>query len=511
MGLPAWRFDARGDVVEEPGDSDPAGQWLRSAALRERIGRIVRGWLQNPRPNPDPDPGVLWHGCRLVPVGDLDECLAAVLVVGVEGLAGDDFEAVCGSAQVDPSSVASLANGRWSDADGLETVLRWMQEDRRVTAEQDAALQHFSQELAHTYEQVSLLYRLGRSMNWLTKPDEFMTTACNCILPILDFSWIAVARRAEPSAGTEFATIVAGVLPCSREEFDEIAQGLVSEISTDGWTSMLEFGTHPAASRLNSQVVAEPVMAGGEMAGLILAGNKVGEDFEVTSIERQLLDATADYLGAFLHNVRMYEEQRRLFMGSIQALTAAIDAKDRYTRGHSERVALMGSRLAAASGMSPEQVERVRIAGLVHDVGKIGVPEAVLRKPGRLTAEEFELIKLHPVIGHTILKDIGALEDVLPGVLYHHERWDGGGYPEGLAAEEIPLFGRILAVADAFDAMSSTRAYRPALPRDAVFREIAEGASTQFEPELARLFLTLDLDEYDAAVARHQAQEAEAA
>jgi HD-GYP domain-containing protein (c-di-GMP phosphodiesterase class II) len=404
------------------------------------------------------------------------------------------------------------ASGQDGAAGTPDTLLARCRRLEQIIEERDAALDHFSRELAHNYEQVSLLYRLGRSMNWLTKPDEFMTTACNCLLPILDFAWIAVVHKAVagPSTGMD-ATLVAGALPCPRDVFDEIAKGLLGETTVDGWTSLLQCGTHPAASRLGSQIVAEPVLAGGEVVGLILAGNKAGDDFEVTSIERQLLDATADYLGAFLHNVRMYEEQRRLFMGSIQALTAAIDAKDRYTRGHSERVALMGSRLAAASGMSAEQVERVRIAGLVHDVGKIGVPEAVLRKPGRLTAEEFEQIKRHPVIGHTILKDIEALEDILPGVLYHHERWDGRGYPEGLAAGNIPLFGRILAVADAFDAMSSTRSYRPALPRDAVFREIAEGAGTQFDADLARLFLTLDLDDYDAAVDRHHAQDSEAA
>jgi HD-GYP domain-containing protein (c-di-GMP phosphodiesterase class II) len=515
MGLPVWRFDARGAVVEEPTGRGETGQWLRAPALRERIDRAARSWVQSGRA----EPSVLWNGCHLVPASELDDPqgLAAALVVGADALDGDDFQAICRSARVDPKppggDLSCLVTSHSSDADGLVTILRWMRDDLRVTAEQDAALRHFSKELTHMYEEVSLLYRLGRSMNWLTKPEEFMATACNCLLPLLDFAWIAVTHKAATGSATGAAVsmIVAGTLPCPREEFGEIAEQLLSETTADDWTSRLECHEHPAAARLGSQLVAEPVMAGGDVVGLILAGNKVGEDFEVTSIETQLLDAAADYLGAFLHNVQMYEEQRRLFMGSIRALAAAIDAKDRYTRGHSERVALMGSRLAAASGMSDEQVERIRIAGLMHDVGKIGVREAVLRKPGRLTGEEFDEIKRHPVIGHTILKDITALEDVLPGVLYHHERWDGRGYPEGLGGENIPLFGRILAVVDAFDAMSSNRAYRSAIPRDAVRREIADGAGTQFDPELSRLFLTLDLAEYDAAVARHHAQEAEAA
>jgi HD-GYP domain-containing protein (c-di-GMP phosphodiesterase class II) len=515
LGLPVWRFDVRGALVEEPGGHGKADPWLRAPALRDRIDHAVQSWLRSGRA----EPLTLWSGCRLVPVGEPDdpEGLAAALMLGADGREGDDFEAICRSARLDPKSVSRdlscPAAGRSLHADGLEDVVEWMRDDLRVKRDQEAALQHFSKELTHNYEEVSLLYRLGRSMNWLTKPEEFMATASNCILPLLDFAWIAVVHKVAMGSATETAlsTVLAGTPPCSRGEFDEIAQSLLGETTADNWTSRLEPDEHPAAARLESQLIAEPVMAGGEVVGLILAGNKIGGDFEVTSIETQLLDATADYLGAFLHNVQMYEEQRRLFMGSIQALAAAIDAKDRYTRGHSERVALMGSRLAAASGMSDDQVERIRIAGLMHDVGKIGVREAVLRKPGKLTDAEFDEIKRHPVIGHTILKDIAALADVLPGVLYHHERWDGRGYPEGIGGEDIPLFGRVLAVVDAFDAMSSNRAYRPAIPREAVRREIADGAGTQFDPELARLFLTLDLAEYDAAVARHHAQEAEAA
>src|SRR5262249_24495783 len=141
----------------------------------------------------------------------------------------------------------------------------------------------------------------------------------------------------------------------------------------------------------------------------------------------------------------------------------------------------------------------------------IGVPEAVLCKPGRLEKHEFELIKQHPTIGHRILRDIPGMEDVLPGVLHHHERWDGGGYPEGIAGEAISLVARILAVADSFDAMSSNRSYRSAMSRQEVLEEMVQCAGTQFDPTLAHRFVGLDLAGYDAMVERHRGVEAMAA
>jgi HD-GYP domain-containing protein (c-di-GMP phosphodiesterase class II) len=137
-------------------------------------------------------------------------------------------------------------------------------------------------------------------------------------------------------------------------------------------------------------------------------------------------------------------------------------------------------------------------------VGKIGVPEAVLCKPGHLTQEEFNLIKLHPEIGSKILQDIRQMQDLIPGVLYHHERWDGKGYPHNLRGREIPLFGRLIGLADAFDAMSSNRTYRQALDHEQVLKEIKRCAGTQFDPELADIFVKLDFGPFYELISRHQ-------
>ena len=190
------------------------------------------------------------------------------------------------------------------------------------------------------------------------------------------------------------------------------------------------------ASFVGSQVIVCAVESKGQVKAALVAGNKRGPDPDVSSVDTHLLKATAGYLGAFIQNVGMFSEQQELFVGTLRALTATIDAKDKYTRGHSARVAWLASQLAAVAGCDEEHVRQVGIAGLVHDIGKIGVPESVLGKRGNLTDEEFDQIKRHPVIGYEILKDIPPLAHALPAVLHHHERWDGGGYPENLAAVE---------------------------------------------------------------------------
>jgi HD-GYP domain-containing protein (c-di-GMP phosphodiesterase class II) len=172
-------------------------------------------------------------------------------------------------------------------------------------------------------------------------------------------------------------------------------------------------------------------------------------------------------------------------------------------------VAELAAALARAHGLPEEMVEQVRMAGIVHDVGKIGVPEAVLCKTGRLTPEEFEQIKQHPEIGYQILKDIPHFQDLLPGVLSHHERYDGRGYPQGLAGDRIPLMARIIGLVDSFDAMSSNRTYRSAMPRGRVFEELAEHAGKQFDPGLVESFNKVDLSLYDELVELHQSEAVE--
>ncbi|MBR4183977.1 MAG: HD-GYP domain-containing protein [Lachnospiraceae bacterium] len=192
---------------------------------------------------------------------------------------------------------------------------------------------------------------------------------------------------------------------------------------------------------------------------------------------------------------KQQESMKLLFEQTATALVNAIDAKDKYTHGHSARVAEYSREIARMSGKSAEECDEIYFSALLHDVGKIGIPLNIINKDGKLTAEEYETIKKHPVIGEEILSSISEYPYLSVAAHYHHERYDGKGYPAGLKGEEIPEIARIVAVADAYDAMTSKRCYRDPLPQSKVRDEIVNGAGSQFDPEFARVMQQIiDLD-----------------
>lgn len=189
------------------------------------------------------------------------------------------------------------------------------------------------------------------------------------------------------------------------------------------------------------------------------------------------------------------QQMSLMFDQIIQALVNTINAKDAYIKGHSERVSKYSVMLAEAIGFDEEQLNHIKYAGLLHDIGKIGVPGDLINKPARLTEEEYNVIKTHPIIGADILKSITSVEMIYQGARWHHERYDGKGYPDGLKGEEIPLVARIIGVADAYDAMTSARAYRQVMSKEKVNEEIRNNLSTQFDPLLGRIMLhIMDVD-----------------
>lgn len=508
LGLASWRCDTAGSILLEPQEKGPVGLLLGSSTITKLVRDAAKRWGQLP-------PGQLlaveelFPGCWAIPLSEerRKERVGFVVAIafGETALNEEFFLAACRSAHLDAQATRKslLPRARFDrqSASALRDTLLWMASDLNQLEEHGKTVSGFTRQLTDCFETIDLLYSLGRSMNDLAQPHQFVQRMCDRLRDALPFTWIGATFASDSAvaggaAGRFFVSGELGIEP-------EVLAAASSEAAGNDQPHAPLILTEVNGEALpgSGQVLVQPIWRGGRHAGALLAGEKFGEDPQVSSYDIQLLEAASGYVGAFLDNAVLYAEQQDLFLGTLDALTSSIDAKDRYTCGHSRRVAHLSHRLALAIGMSEEDADRVRIAGLVHDVGKIGVPEAVLAKAGRLTDVEFDAIKKHPEIGFRILKDIRLLTDVLPGVLHHHERYDGRGYPHGVAGEAIPHIARIIALADTFDAMNSNRSYRAAMPRAETLAEIERCAGAQFDPAMAKVFVKLDFTEYDRLVA----------
>jgi len=231
-----------------------------------------------------------------------------------------------------------------------------------------------------------------------------------------------------------------------------------------------------------------PLMSKGKTIGVIAVVNKqAGELF--SEEDQDLLSTLGNQVANAVENAKLIADQKALFLNTIMALAAAVDAKDPYTHNHSRKVAYYAGLIGEEMNLSTEEMEILERAAILHDIGKIAIPESILNKPDRLTREEFEIMKTHPLCGVKIVENIRQMEAILPGMKYHHERYDGKGYPEGLAGEEIPLLARILAVADTYDAITSDRPYRKGPGHDFAIEEVKRCSGTQFAPEVVEAFL----------------------
>lgn len=203
-----------------------------------------------------------------------------------------------------------------------------------------------------------------------------------------------------------------------------------------------------------------------------------------TADDAFLMSFLAEKAALSVENIALYDHLKENLFATLGTLVSAIEAKDLYTQQHSERVTHLALKIARKLGCSQEQLRRLEASGPLHDIGKIGIDDHILKKPGKLTDEEFERIKTHPMIGVNIVTPLGLDEEELAIIRNHHERWDGRGYPDGIGGTHIPRLARILAVADAFDAMNSNRAYRDALPFESCMKELRQNRGTQFDPEV---------------------------
>jgi putative nucleotidyltransferase with HDIG domain len=218
--------------------------------------------------------------------------------------------------------------------------------------------------------------------------------------------------------------------------------------------------------------------------------NKLNQG-KYSSEDIDLLNILSSQLAFVIQNADLFSNLQKAYIDTLSALTGAIDAKDSYTRGHSERVTELSIKLAEECNVPSSEIENIKLGGLLHDIGKIGIPEAVLNKPGRLNDEEFNIIKSHPDLGLHILGKVEFLEHIVPIIRHHHERYDGKGYPGGLKGDNIPLLARIVSVVDTFDAMTTNRPYRKALTIEESLVEIDRCSGSQFDPDIAAKFIKM--------------------
>ena len=385
-----------------------------------------------------------------------------------------------------------------ADAKDLLSVLAHSVEVEAGLRMATADLDELSQNLTMTYEELSLVYQVSGKMKLTEKPERFLEEeVCQGLLEVLDVGGVAAVTYAPPLDEGSGQVITAGQWPLTEGDTCELVNRLQPEMSDNSWglvKNEMELWAPDLAQHGVARLVAVAMPGENGAMGLLLVVNK--QDAEFDSVDMKLIRAVANQAGVFITNHRFYADLQDLLLGVLDALTASIDAKDPYTCGHSRRVASLSKRLAEASGMRPERAERIYLAGLLHDIGKIGVPEGILRKPGQLSDQEFTVIKRHPETSAKILSGIRQLEDVIVAIRHHHERMDGRGYPDGLKGDAFPFEARVIGLADCFDAMTSNRVYRKAKPLETVTDEIRKNAGTQFDAGLVEKLLSMDLEAY---------------
>ena len=407
---------------------------------------------------------------------------------------------------------------RWSKGRDiwLPRVLLRMAEsilDNLVQQGQLAHLRHeINEAVAHasdTYVELGLLHRLTSQLlisesetelwkNALAWLADAVPAQCLAIVPDQDRDQESSAVQTENPTGV----LTHGECPTGKTELRDLVQqfgsvALQRPLVLNRADTSLPTWPCPTVREL----VCVPINDGEQPRGWLLALNHKGRDQEELcqfgSVEARLFSSVGTMLGMHGTNIELYRKQAELFTSSVRALATAIDAKDSYTSGHSDRVARISVTLAQELGLDKEALDTLYLGGLLHDIGKIGVDDHILNKPDKLTAEEYDHVKQHPQLGYEILKGVRQLHKILPIVLHHHETWDGDGYPHRLKGAETPFLARILAVADAFDAMSGDRPYRKGLPEEKIEKILREGAGSQWDSQVVEAFFAVKDNIYD--------------
>jgi hypothetical protein len=376
---------------------------------------------------------------------------------------------------------------------GELALAEWNAKLRILRLEEET--QKLSTHLATTYEEISLLHRLTHNLRISRSDEDLGRIALDWLQEVLPAQTVALRYLPLGKAGEHFTheTRTSPVLLTVGKPIDpKRLEAILEHVEQTPRQQPLVMNP-PATASADwpfpevGQLIGVPLAESDNLFGWLVALNHV-DGGQFGTVEASLLGSVGAILGIHSGNLELYRQQSELLAGVVRALTSAIDAKDPYTRGHSDRVARIAVRLAQELGYDPKTFNTIYLSGLLHDIGKIGINDAVLRKPGKLSESEYEHIKQHVTIGHRILVDLKKLDDVLPVVLHHHESWDGQGYPARLASLNIPQQARIVAVADAYDAMGSDRPYRKGLPDEKIDEIFHAGSGQQWDPDVVAAF-----------------------
>ncbi len=427
-------------------------------------------------------------------------CVAAAPLVTRRPQSQADWHAAARATGCSAATLAEWASRQrtWDPEVALRVAQLALEHDLQVRrlADIERETDELSFHLSSVYEEISLLHRLTQNLRLSKSDTELARSALDWLAEVIQAEGLGLLFLPVAETTEEHGTVTrtkpellsVGRFPFSAEEvyrwgeemrLAELGGPIVRNLSPNE----AQASEYPNIRNWMGVAVTE----GENLFGYFLAVNHArGGQFG--TVQANMLHSVASILGVHSGNIELYRQQAELLAGVIRALSSAIDAKDPYTCGHSDRVARIAVRLAQDLGYSAEALTRVYLSGLLHDIGKIGVNDAILQKPGKLTEQEFDQIKMHPTTGFRILSGLRNLDDVKLVVRHHHESWDGRGYPDGLTGERIPPVARIVAVADAYDAMASTRPYRNRMPLEKIEEILRHGAGKQWDPAVVDAF-----------------------
>lgn len=391
------------------------------------------------------------------------------------------------------------AVGRALNEAGERKKLKEAEEKFRQTALQETMLHREAvekaMELSLKVETIKTMHEIDRSILSTLNPDDVLEVSAGMVGRLLPCEAAAIMLADNEKAAfrhsagfglkslekgsflpfgeTSAWEVVKTQRPCCLSDLNDIKSplGFEQNLLNEGFLSLLHV----------------PIVIKDSMAAVLTVAARRAAAF--TSEHLLTLEKLAAQIGVALNNAGLLSGLRELFMSTVKSLSNAIDAKSPWTKGHSERVTSYSLLIGKEMGLSSEELEGLELAGLLHDVGKIAISDAVLDKPDKLTEEEFELVRRHPGRGAEIVAPIKQMKDIAPIIRHHHERYDGKGYPDGLKSEDIPVGARILFAADSFDAMTADRPYRPAPGKEFALSELKGCSGTQFDPDVAGAFL----------------------